>query len=79
MNYAVATRRVEIDTLHFTLRSSHRLCSINTCTGVSFFKKRLQHRRFPVNIEKFLRTPIHNNICERLLLYLATYCIISYN
>ena len=29
-------------------------------------KKRLQHRFFPVNIAKFLRTPVLENICERL-------------
>ena len=29
---------------------------------------RLQQRCFPVNIAKFLRTPIFKNICERLLL-----------
>ena len=51
----------------------------NTCVGVflkqvtglqvyNFIKKRLQHRCFPVNIAKFLRTPILKNICERLLL-----------
>ena len=28
----------------------------------------LQHRCFPVNIAKFLRTPILKNICQRLLL-----------
>ena len=33
-----------------------------------FIEKRLQHRCFPVNIAKFLRTPILKNICERLLL-----------
>ena len=33
----------------------------------SFYKKRLQHRYFPVNIEKFLRTAILKNICQRLL------------
>ena len=32
------------------------------------FKKTLQHSFFPVNITKFLRTPILKNICERLLL-----------
>ena len=32
----------------------------------NFIKKRLQQRRFPVDIEKFLRTSILNNICERL-------------
>ena len=31
-------------------------------------EKRLQHRCFPVNIAKFLRTPIFKNICKRLLL-----------
>ena len=33
-----------------------------------FIKKRLQHRCFPVNIVKFLRTPILKNTCERLFL-----------
>ena len=33
----------------------------------NFIKKRLQHRFFPVNIAKFLRTPVLENICERLL------------
>ena len=32
----------------------------------NFIKKRLQHRLFPVNIAKFLRTPVLENICERL-------------
>ena len=36
--------------------------------GPSFIKKRLEHRCFFANIEKFLRTPILKNICERLLL-----------
>ena len=31
-------------------------------------KKRLYHKCFPVNSVKFLRTPILQNICERLLL-----------
>ena len=31
-------------------------------------KKRIQHRCFPVNIAKFLRTPIFKNICKTLLL-----------
>ena len=34
----------------------------------NFIKKRLLRSCFPVNISKFLRTPILNNICERLLL-----------
>ena len=32
----------------------------------NFTKKRLQHRFFPANIEKFFRTPVLENICERL-------------
>ena len=32
----------------------------------NFIKKRLQHKFVPVNIAKFLRTPIFENICERL-------------
>ena len=32
----------------------------------NFIKTRLQHRCFPVNIAKFLKTPILKNICERL-------------
>ena len=35
----------------------------------NFIKKILQHRCFPANIAKFLRTPILNNICEQVLLY----------
>ena len=34
-----------------------------------FFKKKLQHRCFPVKFAKSLRTPIFKNIFERLLLY----------
>ena len=34
----------------------------------NFLKKILQHRRFPVNIVKFLRTRISMKICEQLLL-----------
>ena len=35
---------------------------------VAGLKKRLQHKCFPVNIVKFLKTPILKNIYERLLL-----------
>ena len=52
----------------------------NTFVGVSINKvpglrpvtlsKRDSNRYFPVNIEKFLITPILKNICERLLLQL---------
>ena len=37
----------------------------------NFIKKRLQHRCFPAKFAKFLRTPILENICERLLLNLS--------
>ena len=40
-------------------------------------EKRSQHSYFPVNIVKFLRTPIWKNICERLLQSLETY--MTYN
>ena len=33
----------------------------------NFIKKRLQLSCFPLNIAKFLRTPILKNICKRLL------------
>ena len=53
------------------------------CVGVSFYKgaglkyynfikKVLQHRCFPVNVAKFLRSPILKNICGYLLHYTAT-------
>ena len=60
--------------------ASHQRCSIkksflkisqysqeNNCVGVFFNKVaslRLQHRCFPVNIAKFLRTTILKNICD---------------
>ena len=34
----------------------------------NFIKKRIQHRCFPVEFTKFLRTPILKNVIERLLL-----------
>ena len=46
-------------------RSSHCRCSVKE--GVQD-----QHRCFPVNLAKFLRTPILKNICERLLLKIST-------
>ena len=38
-----------------------------------FIKERLQHRCFPVNIAKFLRTFFLNNICEWLSEYFPTW------
>ena len=45
----------------------NKVAGLQAC---NFTKKRLQHRCFPVNIVKFLRTPILKNICEWLLLYI---------
>ena len=49
----------------------HKFCCLETgllvtATFRNFIKKRLQHRCFPVNIGKFLRKPILENICEQL-------------
>ena len=56
---------------NFTIYTGKHLCwclfliKFETCNAV---KKRLQLRCFPVNIAKFLRTPILKNICKWLLL-----------
>ena len=39
----------------------------------NIIKERLQPRCFPVNIAKFLRTPILKNICELLLLLIVIF------
>ena len=63
--------------------NSHRRCSVKKSvlrnfaifTGkylcASLYLKFFQQRYFPVNVAKFLRTPILKNICERLLLNVA--------
>ena len=51
---------------NFAIFTGKHLCW-NLFFNNSFIKKRLQHRSFLANIEKFLRTPILKNICERLL------------
>ena len=49
------------------------MCSAGPSTHFNFTEMRLQHRCFPVNIAKFLRTPILKNISEWLLLgYLSS-------
>ena len=57
------------------LQYSHK----NSCVGVSLetfspetLLKWLQHRCFPVNIAKILRTLVLKNICERLFERFAT-------
>ena len=42
------------------VRNKYQIQKTKTCKG--------QHRCFPVNVAKFLRIPILENICERLLL-----------
>ena len=53
----------------------HLCCSLFLiCVkACNFIKKTLQHRCFPMNIAKFLRTPILRNIWEQLLLETQTY------
>ena len=51
----------------FNKVAEHKACSV--------IKKRLQHRCFPGNIAKFLRTSILKIICKRLLLPLEVFCI----
>ena len=57
---------------NFTMFTEKPLCCslfLNKNTGLqswNFIKKRLQHRFFPVNIARFLRTPFFKSICERL-------------
>ena len=41
----------------------------------TLFKKRVLHRSFLVKFEKFLKTPILKNICERLLLCIDYFTI----
>ena len=43
--------------------------------GCNLIKKRLEHRCFPVKFTNFLRTPILNNICKRLLLNISNICL----
>ena len=38
--------------------------SIKIVAGYWLIKKKLRHRCFPVNYEKFLRTPILKNFCK---------------
>ena len=55
---------------NFAIFTGKDLCwSLFYVCGVNFIKKKLQHRYFPVNITKYLGTPITlRNFSERLLL-----------
>ena len=65
-------KQVLIDLLQSLFKGKHLRWSLflNKNVGLqswNFIKKRLlQHRFFPLNIAKFLRTPVLENICERL-------------
>ena len=51
---------------NFAIFTRKHLCwSLFSVFGVNFIKKRLQHRHFPMNITKFLGTPILKNTWER--------------
>ena len=49
----------------FNKVAGHKACN--------FIKRRLQHRCFPVNFAKFLRTPILKNVCERASIFMHKY------
>ena len=52
----------------FAIFTGKHLCfSLCLIKAYNVIKKRLQRMCFPVNIEKFLRTPILKNICALLL------------
>ena len=53
-------------------RSIHLSCSSKRCSqACNFIKKTPQHRCFPVNFMKCLRTPFMQNTSRLMLLYLA--------
>ena len=63
-NFAIFTEK------HLCWSFFNKSAGLQAC---NFIEKRLHHRCFPVNIAKFLRTPILKNVCKRLLLKL--FCI----
>ena len=60
-----------ISTMTVQLQFQNSKMKLQAC---NFFKKRLRHKFFPVNIAKILRTLILKNICERLLLTFLAHC-----
>ena len=54
-----------------------RLFLKNLLPSSNFFKKRLQHRCFPVNFMKLLRAPFLQNTSERLLLNVVEFFILE--
>ena len=82
LTFSLLSLQKQLPEVFYKKRCSWKFCNIHKKTAVlkspfnsswsrlqacNFLKKRLQHRCFPVNIVKFLRTSTLN-ICERLLL-----------
>ena len=60
----------------FTKKHLRWILFLNKNAGLqswNFIKKRLQHRCFPVNIAKFLRTFVLKSACERLFEHFPTW------
>ena len=64
---------------NFAIFTRKHLCwSLFGVFGVNFIKKRLQRRYFPVNITKFLRTPILKNIWDYVTIVHPAFCLFLY-
>ena len=59
IKYVKKKKKKKIKVSDKTPERRHQACNL--------IKKRLQHKCVPVNIAKFIRTPIVKNICKRLL------------
>ena len=60
------------NTTEYFLNTTHNTEAARAIRGVllkTLLKKRLWHRRFPLNFVKFLRTPFLQNTSRRLLLF----------
>ena len=59
------------------LISFYKVAGLQVCNiaASNFVKKTLLHRCFPVKFDKFSKTPILKNICERLLLCIDYFII----
>ena len=74
-SFAIFTEKLLSWSLFLIKLQVFRLASLQVYI---FIKMRLQHRCFPLNIAKILRTPILKNTCVRLLLCIyQAYLIIS--
>ena len=66
----------EIVLVHSWISCPKYASKVKIYQACSFIEKRLQHRCFPVNIKKFLRTPAFSKITSGwLLLIVVIYCI----